>query len=48
VLWWLGDPEKVLAQTRRYWESWGIGEADAREMVRKHFNPKYAAAVPTW
>lgn len=45
VLWQLGDPEKILETSRPYWESWGISEADARELVKKFFMPKYAAAV---
>jgi hypothetical protein len=45
LLWRLGDPELVLEHSRPYWESWGIAEATAREMVRKFFVPKYAAAV---
>lgn len=44
-LWRLGRPELVLEETRPYWESWGIAEATAREMVRRHFVPAYAAAV---
>jgi hypothetical protein len=44
-LWQLGDPELVLEKTRPYWESWGIAESAARELTRKHFTPKYAAAV---
>jgi hypothetical protein len=45
TLWRLGDPEQVLAKTRPHWESWGITEAAAREMVKKFFVPEYAAAV---
>ena len=45
VLWQLGDPEKVLEKSRPQWSSWGIDEDEAREMVKKFFVPKYAAAV---
>lgn len=45
LLWQLGDPELVLDESRPHWESWGIAEGTAREMVRKFFVPKYAAAV---
>lgn len=46
TLWRLGDPEKVLERSRPHWSSWDIAEADARDMVRKHFVPTYAASVP--
>jgi hypothetical protein len=45
MLWQLGDPEKVLAHTRPNWESWGIAEQDARELVTKFFVPEYADGV---
>jgi Fe-S oxidoreductase len=45
TLWRLGDPEQVLEHTRPHWESWGIAEADAREMAKKFFVPAYASAV---
>jgi hypothetical protein len=45
MLWQLGDPEKVLAQTRRHWESWGIPEERARELVTKFFVPEYADGI---
>ena len=45
MLWSLGDPEKVLAQSRPYWESWGMPEDEARRVVQLNFVPKYAAAI---
>jgi hypothetical protein len=45
MLWQLGDAELVLERTRPHWESWKITEPAAREMVKKFFVPKYAAAV---
>ena len=42
-LWQLDDPELILAETRPYWESWGIREASARELVTKFFLPAYGA-----
>jgi hypothetical protein len=45
VLWQLGDPEKILETTRPNWESWGIAEDDAKEMAKRYFMPKYAAAL---
>jgi hypothetical protein len=45
TLWKLGDPEKVLRQSRPHWSSWGIAEEQAREMVKDVFVPEYAAAV---
>jgi len=45
TLWKLGDPEKVLQQTRRHWESWGMDEKDARHVVKHHFMPEYASQV---
>lgn len=45
TLWRLGDAEKVLETSRPHWESWGIAEADAREMVKKFFVPRYASQV---
>jgi hypothetical protein len=45
TLWRLGDPELVLERSRPHWESWGIPESDARDMVRRHFVPRYAAAI---
>ncbi len=45
TLWKLGDPEKVLEQTRRHWESWGMDEKDARHVVKHHFMPEYASQV---
>jgi len=45
VLWQLGDPEKMLEKSRPQWSSWGIGEDEARELVKKFFVPKYASAV---
>jgi cysteine-rich protein len=45
ILWRTGDPGKILELTRPHWQSWGITEADAREMVKKFFIPEYAAAV---
>lgn len=45
ALWKLGDPQKVLEQTRRHWESWGMDEKDARHVVKHHFMPEYASQV---
>jgi Cysteine-rich domain len=45
ALWRLADPELILQASRPHWESWGIAEPDARDMVRRHFVPRYAAAV---
>lgn len=45
TLWRLGDPEQVLEQSRPHWESWGIPEEEARNLVRKFFVPKYASAI---
>jgi hypothetical protein len=45
ILWRTGDPDKILELTRPHWESWGIAELEAREMVKKFFVPEYAAAV---
>lgn len=45
MLWQLGDPEKVLAQTRPNWESWDIPEEEARELVTKFFVPEYADGI---
>ncbi|HEU5159079.1 MAG TPA: heterodisulfide reductase-related iron-sulfur binding cluster [Streptosporangiaceae bacterium] len=45
MLWRLGDPEQVLAHTRGNWESWGISEEEARELVRKFFVPEYADGI---
>jgi Cysteine-rich domain len=45
MLWQLGDPAKVLAATRKNWESWGISEESARESITKFFDPAYAAAI---
>jgi len=45
TLWRLGDPDKILEQTRPHWSSWGIAEDEARALVVKHFVPAYAEAV---
>jgi hypothetical protein len=44
-LWQLDDAEQILAETRPYWESWGMTEDEAREMVTKFFLPNYGAPV---
>jgi heterodisulfide reductase subunit D len=44
-LWQLDDTEQILAQTRPYWESWGITESTARAMVPKFFVPQYEASI---
>jgi Fe-S oxidoreductase len=44
-LWQLDDTEQILAETRPYWESWGIAESEARSMVPKFFVPEYEATV---
>jgi Fe-S oxidoreductase len=44
-LWQLDDTEQILAETRPYWESWGIVESEARRMVPKFFVPEYEATV---
>ncbi|NIK61418.1 (Fe-S)-binding protein [Kribbella shirazensis] len=45
ILWRLGDANKILQMTRPHWESWGITEPKAREMVTRYFVPEYADAV---
>ena len=44
-LWQLDDVELILAETRPYWESWGIVEDNARILVQTYFVPEYEAAV---
>jgi len=44
-LWQLDDVDRILAETRPYWESWGIAEDKARELVQTYFVPEYEAAV---
>ncbi len=41
----LGDPEKVLEQTRPIWESWAIPEADARELAGELADPRFSEGV---
>jgi hypothetical protein len=45
ILWRTGDPDRILELTRPHWQSWGVTEPDAREMVKKFFVPEYASAV---
>jgi hypothetical protein len=45
ALWQLDDTELILAETRPYWESWGITEEEARSLVPKFFVPEYEATV---
>jgi hypothetical protein len=45
TLWQLGDPDKILEKSRPQWESWGLSETEARELVQKFFVPKYASAI---
>jgi hypothetical protein len=45
TLWRMADPERILEASRPHWESWGIAEDEARELVKKHFVARYAAAV---
>jgi hypothetical protein len=45
ALWQLDDTELILAETRPYWESWDITEAEARALVPKFFVPEYEATV---
>jgi hypothetical protein len=45
TLWRLGDPERILEQSRVHWESWGMSEERARATVLKYFTPKFAAAI---
>jgi hypothetical protein len=42
----LGDPELMLQRSRVNWESWGLAEDEARALVRKHFLPEFAEAIP--
>ncbi|HSS68554.1 MAG TPA: heterodisulfide reductase-related iron-sulfur binding cluster [Nocardioidaceae bacterium] len=44
-LWQLDDTEQILTETRPYWESWGIDEDEARDLVPKFFVPEYEASV---
>jgi len=43
--WKLGDPAKVVEETRPYWTSWGLDEAKALEVARKNFEPHFAGYV---
>jgi transcriptional regulator with XRE-family HTH domain len=38
----LGDPERVIAQTRPVWSSWGMDPARALVVARELFDPIYA------
>ena len=40
--WKLGDPEKVVAETRPYWTSWGLTEERALEVAQKNFQSHFA------
>jgi Fe-S oxidoreductase len=44
-LWQLDDTDQILAETRPYWQSWGIAEDEARSLVPKFFVPEYEATV---
>jgi hypothetical protein len=44
-LWQLDDVELILAETRPYWESWGIEEDEARRLIGIYFVPEYEASV---
>jgi hypothetical protein len=44
-LWQLDDVELILAETRPYWESWGIDDEEARQLVKRYFVPEYEASV---
>jgi len=44
--WRLGDPAKVVAASRRNWESWGLDEAEAYRLAHKYFVPSYAVNAP--
>jgi len=42
--WRLGDPAKVVAASRRNWESWGWTEPEAYALAHKYFVPSYVEA----
>jgi Fe-S oxidoreductase len=39
----LGETESVVDRTEPYWRTWGIDRAEATDLARKTFDPKYAA-----
>ena len=41
----LGSPEEIVAQTRAIWKTWGIDEAEALELARREFLPRYASTI---
>lgn len=43
--WHLGDPEKIVHESRAEWESWGWTEERALDAARRHFVPEYAVDV---
>jgi Fe-S oxidoreductase len=45
-LWRLGETDKVVEASRPNWESWGIGEDEARLLAHKYFVPSYALNAP--
>lgn len=44
--WRLGEPAKVVAASRRNWESWGYSEAEAYRLAHRYFVPSYAVNAP--
>ena len=46
TLWRLGDLSQILERSRPQWESWGMAEERAREIVRKTYASGYASEVP--
>lgn len=43
--WHLGDPQKIVEESRSEWESWGLTEQEAFAAAQRHFVPQYVADV---
>jgi Fe-S oxidoreductase len=39
----LGETDRVVDRTERIWRTWGIDRAEATDLARKTFDPKYVA-----
>jgi Fe-S oxidoreductase len=43
--WHLGDADEIVERSRAEWQSWGLTEAEAYDVARRHFVPRYPVDV---